>query len=1010
MTFHHRRALFLLLPIAMTMALHCSAQPITTRFFVSPAGDDGASGTQEAPFLTVPRAQAAAREAAATATGDVVVTLAAGTYRLARPLVFDVTDSGRKGKVVYRSGAGPGTARLLGSVPLVGWQQFRDGIWQIPLPEGPLPHTLYEDGKRAHKARFPNYVYDPEFPTARGPYLVTEAGCEAFEKDQGTAWLTYAEADTPPTTDITQMRIAIYLRGKCDWMRTIYRVRSIDPAQRQIVIDASRMYFGILARARYFLEDELALLDAPGEFHADAKSRTLYYKPIGEGHPDSLGIALPVLDRLIEIKGESRENGVRNLRFEGLSLGETNGNPSGWWGKQYGRTDGALIHMTNAQGVEIRDCHLRNSGRHGIVLVGHNTDNRIEGCWIEHMGLNGITLSNRFTEPGNKPTEDRCARNVIRNCLIHNIGEIHTYASCVNLFNVEDNDIGYCEMHDSVRYAVTVRGNTGEQFGPPVSTNLPPCTGNRIHHIRAYRCGQDGGDMGTLHCANLNNPGGGFVNTFEQITVADSRAVPSMHDIGPDGIFLDWPRMSMDQIFRNVEIIRSQGTQLRSHKPENGDSAQTDNVSWKPGFDQAGMDYENIGLTKDFPAAFGGRPPIPSPPTAPRLLAANAPDHHTVVLRWQPPAHAFSGTPQYTVLRDGAPIAKVTETTYTDSARSELTSYEYRVSAQDGDFCHVGPASPPCRVTTPADRIPPVVKSAWTIQGTNRLRIAFSKPMAPTSLADAGSYTLSTGTPVLGAQVVSPMSVELTLGTPSPTAGCTLSVRGATDATASHNALETAPTPVKIGASGAVYGMQTTDDGLLFDSFGGAGDAVLHGDAKVVADAGPSGGPALVLDGEGDYAEASPDFNVGADEFTIAAWVWRERGGCVIVSKGNGFADPNGWSFGWDGEGKPGSVALRNLNQYYATAARSVPMRIWTHVAIVRRGNRAFTYANGEPSGEPYDFTEVTGLQNNEPLRIGRRAHEPNPAYFQGKIADLRLLGYALSSDEIRALASTPPK
>ena len=114
--------------------------------------------------------------------------------------------------------------------------------------------------------------------------------------------------------------------------------------------------------------------------------------------------------------------------------------------------------------------------------------------------------------------------------------------------------------------------------------------------------------MGALHCAALNNPGGGSVNTFEQITVADTAAIPSMMDIGPNGIFLDWPKMAMDQIFKDIEIIRSQGSAMRSHGPDNGKSMQTENVSWKEGFDASRMDYRNIGLTPEFPAEYGGRP------------------------------------------------------------------------------------------------------------------------------------------------------------------------------------------------------------------------------------------------------------------------------------------------------------------------------------------------------------------------------------------------------------------
>ena len=52
----------------------------------------------------------------------------------------------------------------------------------------------------------------------------------------------------------------------------------------------------------------------------DDASHTLYYMPMGEGHPDTLDIAAPVLGRLIQIKGTSREACVENLAFDGLAL------------------------------------------------------------------------------------------------------------------------------------------------------------------------------------------------------------------------------------------------------------------------------------------------------------------------------------------------------------------------------------------------------------------------------------------------------------------------------------------------------------------------------------------------------------------------------------------------------------------------------------------------------------------------------------------------------------------
>jgi hypothetical protein len=269
-----------------------------------------------------------------------------------------------------------------------------------------------------------------------------------------------------------------------------------------------------------------------------------------------------------------------------------------------------MIWMRNAARVEIRECHLRNSGRSGIMIVGQNTGHRVERCWIEQMAVNGITLCNRFVpaEPRQRIT-DVCERNRILNCRIHDVGTLHLYAACINVMNACDNEIGFCDLSNSARYAITLRGNTNAQRVTPHSfTRFPPARGNHFHHLRIWQCGHDSGDMGALHAAGVNIPGGDCVNTFEQITITDTQAIPSMQDLPPDGIFLDWPFKTMHQVFRCVKVVRPQGRQIRGNGQENVDSAKTENVSWEPGFREALMEDPQIGLQADFPMAFGGRP------------------------------------------------------------------------------------------------------------------------------------------------------------------------------------------------------------------------------------------------------------------------------------------------------------------------------------------------------------------------------------------------------------------
>jgi len=976
-----------------------SATPV--ELYVALNGADTNPGTIEKPFRTLYRAQEAVRRAVEGMDGNVVVNLAPGEYRLDRTLEFSEVDSGRNGfRVVYRSAAGPGKARVLGSVPLVGWQEYRDGIWKIDVPEAVAFHTLYENGKRAWKARFPNYEHYPDMPTARGRYLVSVEGSPTSEKGETTGWLVYRAEDRPPVTSPTTMDILLFAEGKCDWMRTLRKVVSIDPDTCRITV-AGRFWRGVKARARFFLENELGFLDAPGEFYLDKPGHTLYYKPMDERHPDTLGIAAPVLGRLLQLKGPSREQCVENLSIEGLMLAETDDSPHvGWWATQYGRNDGALVWMGNTRNIEIRNCHLKNSGRSGIMMIGHNTDNLVTGCWIEHMGVNGVTLSNRLLGPDKtNATEDRCERNRVLNCRIHDVGEIHCYAACANAFNVSDNEVAHCELFNSVRYAVTVRGNTGAQHGPMVWTQHPFCRGNRFHHLRVYRCGQDSGDMGALHGANLNIPDGDAINTFEQITVADCRAIPSMQDIGPDGIFLDWPRMCMHQVFRNVHIVRPQGRQLRSHGPDNGASAQTENVSWEPDFDKSRMEYDAIGLRPDFPKEYGGASlPLLPPPAS---VEAKPLDPDSILLSWQSAVAEGQPSVSYAVFRDGVPVGSTLCTSFEDRGLTERTVYRYAVATRAREFAPAGPRSPECEARTPPDTTPPLLLGARADDAAEHVWLRFSKPVDPTTAGLATNYRIDQGVRVLGAEVLTvPALVRLRV---SPlTRGTTyrLTVNGVTDTAAARNAVPTdVQTTFRADQMVLHYTMDMTDGDAVVDSSGSGRHARLKGKAAWAPTGGQIGG-ALLLNGKDAYAEGPADFELGNADFTLAAWIWKDHDvSMTILAKVNGFSKQQ-WSWGW------GACCFRAENHLsFHPAPAALGAKRWMHVAFVRQGNTGQAHVDGKPSGGMHDLSVLGDLSNGQSLLIGRRRHEETPVWFQGRIDDVRIYDRALTTGEIGVLA-----
>ena len=965
-------------------------------FHVSPGGDDANPGTAERPFRNLDRARAEVRKLTSDMREDIVVQLHAGEYALAKPFVLTEEDSGRNGhRIVYRSRDGIGQARIGAGQPVTGWTQTENGIWRAEVGKDHLFHTLYDNGRRVRKARHPNYVHQQRFPTAAAPYLVAEDGSLRQAPGERRSWLTYADGDVDPAMLSTgTLKINVWPWGKCDWHRWICEVVELDPAKRLLTFDNLGDRTEIKPLARYFLEDDRALLDAPGEFHLDRAEGVLYYIPLDGGDPNRNRIVRPVLHSLIRIEGVAPDQPVRNVVLDGLLLQETDGfsptlHP---WTHGWGQRDHALIYCRNTEGIAIVRCHLRNSGRNGILLPGANRNDRIESCLIERTGANGITISCPGIPRDAAGAPVASEGNTVTNTRIHDVGELTVYAECVGVFNSSRNEITHCDLFRSPRYAITMRGNTiydetKQEFNP----GALPATDNRFAYLRVYDCGQDSGDMGALHAACVNTPDGPYRNTFEQITVENIHAVPGMNDIPPDGIFLDWPKLTMHQIFRDVQIEDVAGMQLRSNRPDNAASASVENVSWEPAFDSSRMDYNHIGVRPDFPAEFGGPGERHAAPEPPRNLRGQARDAATVTLGWDPPARS-EGLARivYEILRDGKRVGGTEDRQFVDRELAESTRYTYQVRAGNGRLGPRGALGAELAVATPPDTDPPVVHSAQRNGSRTVVVVEFSKPVEKETAENVTHYAFAPAVGLTRAESLerNPRIVLLSLSEPLPEdEGLTLAVYGVRDRAAAANPMAGVQrVPVRASHLLLHYSLDEERGDRVSDSSGNGRDGRLEGEGIWLPTEGMVGG-ALLFDGRRVWIRGPDDLVLGTGDFTLATWIWKAApGASIILAQANGFGSPREWSWGWEWPTGAGNIAFRSNTQFWTTAPGSIQPRQWHHIAFVRRGSQGFSYVDGEPSGGPHDASELGNLTSGKPLRIGRREHEPNPAFFNGRL------------------------
>ena len=132
--------------LLLTPALALAAAQTT--FYVAPDGSDANPGTEAKPFATLEKARQAVRAINKDMTGDIVVVLRGGTYRIDKTITFEADDSGTNGhNVIYRAQAGE-TPIISGGKPVVGWQPDEKGRWKAPAPVDDF-RQLYVGGVRA---------------------------------------------------------------------------------------------------------------------------------------------------------------------------------------------------------------------------------------------------------------------------------------------------------------------------------------------------------------------------------------------------------------------------------------------------------------------------------------------------------------------------------------------------------------------------------------------------------------------------------------------------------------------------------------------------------------------------------------------------------------------------------------------------------------------------------------------------------------------------------------------
>jgi len=373
----------LILTIAVMIAfVSCQQSPV--EIYISPNGNDNASGTKEQPLLTLEKAN----EIVASLSGkkEVHVLFKDGIYYLPGTIVFTPEHSGsEKHPVIYRA-VNEGKAIISGGVKLnLKWEPYKNGIYRALVSKDVFIDQLYVNGERQRMARFPNAVegknvFDTwDLERTRKP----DPENDPLDAKRISSW------SNPAGAYIHAMHS--HLWGDMHWL---VKGKNADGSLKLEGGWQNNRPSAMHPRYR-MVENVFEELDAPGEWFYNKNKKTLYYYPQPGVDLASVNVEIVRLKHLIEFRG-TKEQPVSHILLEGLVFRHASRtfmeNKEPLLRSDWTIYRGGGVLFDGAEDCTVSACEFDQLGGNSIFVNNYNRRITIKSCYIHHSGANGIAF------------------------------------------------------------------------------------------------------------------------------------------------------------------------------------------------------------------------------------------------------------------------------------------------------------------------------------------------------------------------------------------------------------------------------------------------------------------------------------------------------------------------------------------------------------------------------------------------------------------------------------------
>ncbi len=391
---------------------------------------------------------------------------------------------------------GTGDACLYASEIYQGkWEKLDNGVWVTTYRGQDRPYDLWDVTNDITRplvvARTPNWKFDhPD--DLRAGWWTWEKMQQIDHSHLGRTMVGTFPGDMPSISNDVSPQTIVW----SDFPNMIgnpmpCRIKSYDAFSRQLTFLFPAFRRGPTNDCRFFLENALAFLDAPGEFFFDAKQHKLYVRLENDRDPNTATIEIAQRYNMIHIQHQ------KHIRISGLTFRHNaSQNPFiASWSKNY-RSQGCIELGNNALDVTISNCrfeYVRKAVTAKMDQEGMMIDQiRITDNDIFHASQGGITLSDGNTSRTN-PDATLYRIHVLRNRLRY-VG--------LGLRPLNNHGTGI-----DIRYA-----HLGEVAG-----NVIDQTGAQGINIRAGKNGSTSDDMRTIPMVRLLVHHNKVTNTLQTI-------------------------------------------------------------------------------------------------------------------------------------------------------------------------------------------------------------------------------------------------------------------------------------------------------------------------------------------------------------------------------------------------------------------------------------------------------------------------------------------------------------